>query len=114
VHVLVHVPVRAGTSPYKRKGGDLSPPQNGRPEDYFFFFGAAFLVAFLVFTFGSPLSMHERKRNRRGEGSTPPHSRGAYFFFFEPPFFAAFFFAAIVVIPPFGPGLDRCPRQRVG
>ena len=57
------------------------------------FFGAAFLVAFLVFTFGSPLSMDER--NRRGEGSTPPHSRGAYFFFFEPPFLAAFFFAAI-------------------
>ena len=41
-------------------------PQNTTTRDgYFFFvvfFGAAFLVAFLVFTFGSPLSMDEKEK----------------------------------------------------
>jgi hypothetical protein len=70
--------------------------------------GAAFLAAFLVFTFESPLSIHEGK-SRRGERIHPPQPRGAYFFFLEPPFLAAFFFAAILRITPFGPGMDRYP-----
>ena len=90
----------------KRKGGDLSPPQKRTADGYFFFLGAAFLAAFLVFTCESPLSRRERK-SRRGERIHPPQPRGAYFFFLEPPFLAAFFFAAILRITPLGPGMDR-------
>ena len=87
------------------------PPKNGRPAAYFFFLGAAFLAAFLVFTCESPLSGHERK-SRRGERIHPPQPRGAYFFFLEPPFLAAFFFAAILRITPLGPGMDRYPSRQ--
>ena len=86
------------------------PPKNRRPAAYFFFLGAAFLAAFLVFTCESPLSGHERK-SRRGESIHPPQPRGAYFFFLAP-FLAAFFFAAILRITPFGPGMDRYPSRQ--
>ena len=82
------------------------PPKTDGRRIYFFFLGAAFLAAFLVFTCESPLSRHERK-SRRGESFHPPQPWGAYFFFLEPPFLAAFFFAAILRITPLGPGMDR-------
>ena len=97
----------------KGKGVISHPPKTDDQRPYFFFLGAAFLAAFLVFTFESPLSRHERK-SRRGEWVHPPQPRGAYFFFLEPPFLAAFFFAAIVRITPFGPGMDgNPPRQHL-
>ena len=93
------------------------PPKTDDQSDYFFFFGAAFLVAFLVvflaFTWKSPLS-DVKGKSRRGEWIHPPQPRGAYFFFLEPPFLAAFFFAAILRITPLGPGMDRnAPRQHL-